>query len=180
MRWVRASHMVASATSFVFLCSLVMAPLARAAQDASPSEFEQDLRLQGYFFGGPAWMNNVGSSLVEFGGGFDFLVNAGLGLGGEGSILSDGSSAIAAGGFNVSYHFLPESPGIEPFVVGGMSFGGGAEFGLSGYTWVTAGGGINILVQQRNGSPRGGAGSSRRAIRRPLGDTADRHDLLRL
>lgn len=49
--------------------------------------------------------------------------------------MSGGGSGVATTGFNLSYQFLPESPGIEPFVVGGVSFGSPAEFGLDGYTW---------------------------------------------
>ena len=113
------------------------------ADDGALSEFERDLRFQGYFFGGPAWMSNVGTNVFEVGGGFDYLFYGGLGVGIEGSLLADQFSGIATLGVNGSYHFLPDSPGIEPFVVGGMSFGGAAEYGLDGYTWATAGGGFN-------------------------------------
>lgn len=116
---------------------------AESSPQAVDSEFEKDLRLQGYFFGGPAFMSNVGSSLYEFGGGFDWLVYEGLGVGFEASLLGDASTGIGTGGLRLSYHFLPESPGIEPFVTGGMSFGSAAEYGLAGYTWATAGGGFN-------------------------------------
>jgi hypothetical protein len=88
-------------------------------------------------------MSQVGSTLYELGGGYDWLVHGGIGIGGEVSVLGDSSSGVGTGGFNVSYHFLPSSPGFEPFVVGGMSFGSGAEYGLDGYTWATAGAGFN-------------------------------------
>ena len=116
--------------------------------DANVSEFEEDLRFQSYFFGGPAWFNNVGTLFV-LGGGFDWLVYEGFGIGFEGSVLGDSFSSFQEGsdfsigtaGINVSYHFLPDSPGIEPFVVGGISGGISAQY--DPYTWASVGGGFN-------------------------------------
>jgi hypothetical protein len=119
------------------------ASLPEASTQSSGTEFERDVRQQGYIFGGAGSMSNVGSALYELGGGYDWIFYRGLGLGAEASLLGDQSTGIVTGGVQMSYHFLPDSPGIEPFVVGGMSFGGAPEYGLSGYTWANAGGGFN-------------------------------------
>jgi hypothetical protein len=113
------------------------------AVEVGDSEFERDIRSQGYVFGGAGSMSNVGSALWEFGGGYDWIFYRGLGVGFDISLLGDQFGGIGTAGFQASYHFLPESPGIEPFALGGMSFGGAPEYGLEGYTWATAGGGFN-------------------------------------
>ncbi len=88
-------------------------------------------------------MSNVGSAIFEFGGGFDWIFYKGLGVGFEISALGNSTGGVGTAGLNLSYHFLPDGPGPEPFVVGGMSFGSPPESGLDGCTWAAAGGGIN-------------------------------------
>jgi hypothetical protein len=107
------------------------------------SEFERDLRSQGFVFGGGGSMSDVGSAIFELGGGFDWIFYEGLGVGFEISVLGDSTGGLGTAGLNLSYHFLPDGPGLEPFVVVGMSFGSPVESGLDGYTWATGGGGIN-------------------------------------
>ena len=126
------------AVAALSVCVWMAAPSASAQ-----SSFDRDVRGQAFLFASPVAMSQVGSAIFEFGGGYDWLVYEGLGVGGEVSVMGDGYSAIGTAGVNVSYHFVPSGPGLEPFVVGGLSFGSGPEAGLSGYTWATAGGGLN-------------------------------------
>jgi hypothetical protein len=105
-----------------------------------------DLRFQPYIYAGPAKFTSYGGSAFEFGGGMDWLVHGGLGLGFDASILGDGASAVASGSLNVSYHFIPQSPGLVPFVVAGIGGAGAPEYGLDGWTWVNFGGGVNYWL----------------------------------
>ncbi len=126
----------------VLTLSSIVWPTLAAAQ----GDMERDLRLQPYAYAGPASFISYGGSAFEFGGGMDWLVLNGLGLGFDASILGDGYSAVACGSLNVSYHFIPRSPGLVPFVVAGIGGAGAAEYGLDGWTWVNLGGGMNYWL----------------------------------
>jgi hypothetical protein len=84
--------------------------------------------------------------MFEFGGGIDWLVYKGLGLGFDLSVLGDQYSAIGSGSFNVSYHFIPSNPRFVPFVLVGIGRGSAPEYGLDGWTWINAGGGLNYWL----------------------------------
>lgn len=119
-------------------------PAAVESQSESrSSDFAEDLRVQGFVFGGGTSMSNVGDALVEIGGGVDYVFGSGIGIGAELSALGNGGGGTGTFGLNLSYHLLPDAPGVEPFVNGGVSFGSPPESGLDGYKWASAGGGIN-------------------------------------
>jgi hypothetical protein len=110
----------------------------------SSQAFRDDLRLQPYVYGGGGSFISYGGSVFEFGGGLDWLVKNGLGLGGSLGVLGDGSSAISVASFDVSYHFIRDSSRLVPFVFTGIAGGSAAEYGTEGYTFIDAGGGLNL------------------------------------
>lgn len=111
---------------------------------ASTAEFRQDLKLQPYVFGGGGSFISYGGTVFEFGGGLDWLVKGGLGLGFSLSVLGDPSAAIGVASFDVSYHFIRDSSPIVPFVFAGIAGGSAAEYGTEGYTFIDLGGGANL------------------------------------
>jgi hypothetical protein len=105
-----------------------------------------ELRFQPYVFAGPASFISYGGNVFEFGGGMDWLVYKGLGLGFSMSVVGDGYSAVGSGSLDVSYHFIRRTPGLVPFVVAGIGGAGAPEYGLEGWTWVNLGGGVNYWL----------------------------------
>jgi hypothetical protein len=110
----------------------------------STAEFRRDLKFQPYVFAGSGSFISYGGTVFEFGGGLDWLVKGGLGLGFSLSVLGDASAAIAIASFDVSYHFIRDSSPVVPFVFAGIAGGSPAEYGIDGYTFLDLGGGVNL------------------------------------
>jgi hypothetical protein len=121
-------------------------PYADVARILTPSEADplDDLRHQGYLYGGATGRVTYGGTLLEFGGGFDWLVYEGLGLGVSLGIAGGEAGAAVFPSFDVSYHFIPDSPGIVPFVMVGVGAIGVGEAGAGASTTLNVGGGVNI------------------------------------
>ena len=92
-------------TLLVVLFSMVSIQAA-IASDGAP---QGDLKQQGYLYGGPLGTVTYGGALLEFGGGFDYLVYKGLGLGASLGIAGGQAGAAVFPAFDVSYHFIPKS-----------------------------------------------------------------------
>ena len=90
---------------------LITLPVAEAKDLA---DVQGDLRFQPYVFAGPASFISYGGNAFEFGGGMDWLVYKGLGLGFSMSVVGDGYSAVGSGSLDVSYHFIRRTPGLVP------------------------------------------------------------------
>ena len=56
-----------------------------------------------------------GGTLLEFGGGFDYLVYKGLGIVASLGIAEGQAGAAVFPSLDVSYHFIPKSRRIVPF-----------------------------------------------------------------
>jgi hypothetical protein len=80
-------------------------------------------------------------TLFEFGGGFDYLVYKGLGVGASLGLAGGQSTAALFPSLDVSYHFIPKSRRVVPFVMAGVgAIGVEGEAG----TTLNLGGGANI------------------------------------
>ena len=123
----------------VILLSFLAAPAL--AQDLD----RDDLRSQPYLYGSVGGFTSGagGGVTYGFGGGADWLVYGGLGLGVDATIFGSNAYGFFVGSFDVSYHIIPSSSRIVPFVVGGIGFGGesGSE---SSVAIANFGGGVNL------------------------------------
>jgi hypothetical protein len=96
---------------------------------------------------------------IEFGGGMQWLVYRGLGLGFDASLMAFAECfdcRIGLGSIDASYHFVPSSGRLVPFVVGGIggafSDGGGAglwNFGGGVNYWLDNGMALRFEVRDR-------------------------------
>jgi hypothetical protein len=103
-----------------------------------------DLRQQGYVFAAPgAFLYEGAATTFEFGGGMQWLVAGGLGLGFDASLLGFTECfdcSMAFGSIDASYHFVPSSGRVVPFVLGGL---GGVAVDGGKAMLVNVGGGLN-------------------------------------
>jgi hypothetical protein len=132
--------------------ALCIAVLLLCVPALSLAEVPEDLRRQPYLFGAPGViLYGGGASTFEFGGGMQWLVYEGLGLGFDTSILSPadcfGCGGVFFGSFDASYQFVPSSGRMVPFVVGGL--GMGAAFAEDGAFLGNVGGGIHYWFENR-------------------------------
>jgi hypothetical protein len=107
------------------------------------AQADDDLRQQGYVFAAPGTFVSVGVTTIEFGGGMQWLVYRGLGLGFDASLMGFAECfqcMVALGSLDASYHFVPSSRRLVPFVVGGV---GGAKHKGGAATLYNFGGGVN-------------------------------------
>lgn len=106
--------------------------------------FREDLRFQPFLYGsaGAFPSGSGGGGTFGLGGGMDFLVHNGLGLGGDVVLFGNNTFGFGVASLNVSYHFIPGSSRIIPFVKAGI--GSGGELGYGGVAIGTVGGGVNL------------------------------------
>jgi len=109
-----------------------------------PDSFRKDLRFQPFVYGslGAFSSGAGGGGTYGFGGGVDWLVAKGLGLGGDVVLFGNDTFAFGVASLNVSYHFIPTSRRIVPFIKAGI--GSGGEVGYGGVSIGTIGGGVNL------------------------------------
>ncbi len=122
---------------------LVLVPVLSRAQVGD------DLRRQGYVFGAPgAFVYDGAATTFEFGGGMQWLVSNGLGLGFDASLLRFPECfscfSLALGSFDASYHFVPSRGRLVPFVLGGI---GGVAIDGGGAVLGSVGGGVNYWFE---------------------------------
>ena len=113
----------------------------------SGAQVADDLRRQGYVFAAPGTFISEGATTLEYGGGMQWLVYRGLGLGFDASLMGFAecfSCRMALGSLDASYHFVPSSGRLVPFVLGGV---GGIVFADGGGGLVSVGGGINYWFE---------------------------------
>jgi hypothetical protein len=138
-----------------------MVPVFATAQNTG-----QRYRGQGYLFfaGAPsrgfdpsAVVPRGADTALQFGGGGEWLIAHGVGLGGEylGSWQSwEGTSLdTRIGSINMSYHFgaRKENRKVEPFVTGGYTFFNVPNVGLGHDNGGNFGGGLNIWLSRHAG-----------------------------
>jgi hypothetical protein len=136
--------MKGSVGSVVFLIALVALPASLSAQT------EEDVKKQGYVFAAPGAFlyDGEGVATLEAGGGFQWLVYRGLGLGFDGSWMgfpecfSCGSMWL--GSIDASYHFARPSRKLAPFITGGI---GGVASGGGSAALASVGGGFNYWFE---------------------------------
>ena len=114
----------------------------------STAQIDEDLKQQGYVFAAPGAFIPEGATTLEFGGGMQWLVYRGLGLGFDASLVRSAEcfdcGGLALGSLDASYHFVPSSGRLVPFVLGGI---GGVALDGGGAALVSAGGGINYWFE---------------------------------
>ena len=114
----------------------------------SRAQVSDDLRRQAYVFGAPGMVVLDGPiATFEVGGGMQWLVYRGVGLGFDGSLLGFArcfSCRLALGSFDVSYHFVPSAGRLVPFVLGGV---GAIVFEDGGGMLGSVGGGIHYWFE---------------------------------
>ena len=115
----------------------------------SRAQVAEDLRQQGYVFGAPgAFVYEGAAATLELGGGMQWLVYRGLGLGFDASLMGFTECfscfPMALGSLDASYHFVPASGRLVPFVLGGI---GGVAVEEGGATLVSVGGGVNYWFE---------------------------------
>jgi hypothetical protein len=136
--------MKATRGSVVFLLALVALPASLSAQAG------EEVKRQGYVFAAPGALvyDGEGVATLEAGGGFQWLVYRGLGLGFDGSWMgfpecfSCGSMWL--GSVDASYHFVRSSRKLAPFILGGI---GGLATGEGSVALGSFGGGINYWFE---------------------------------
>jgi hypothetical protein len=111
----------------------------------SQAQVGDDLRQQGYVFAAPgAFVYEGAATTLELGGGMEWLVYRGLGLGFDASLLGFPECfscfSMALGSIDASYHFVPSRGRLVPFVLGGV---GGVVAEEGGAVLGSVGGGIN-------------------------------------
>jgi hypothetical protein len=129
-------------TGWIAMMLLAVPALSRA-------QVAEDLRQQGYVFGAPgAFVYEGAAATLEFGGGMQWLVHRGLGLGFDASLMGFAECfscfPMAFGSFDASYHFVPPSGRLVPFVLGGI---GGVAVDGGAATLVSVGGGLNYWLE---------------------------------
>lgn len=116
----------------------------------SRAQVADDPRQQGYVFAAPGAFvfDGEGAATLEFGGGIQWLVYRGLGLGFDASLMGFAECfscfPMAFGSLDASYHFVPSSGRLVPFVLGGI---GGVAVEEGGAALVSVGGGINYWFE---------------------------------
>ncbi len=114
----------------------------------SGAQVDEDLRQQGYVFAAPgAFLYEGGAPTLEFGGGMQWLVYRGLGLGFDASLMAFTECfdcMMALGSIDASYHFVPSSGRFVPFVLGGI---GGVAIDGGKAALVNVGGGFNYWFE---------------------------------
>ena len=135
------------------LLALFLAPgsQAQSTTGTMPEESRQGHRGQGYLFIAPGmYIGNADSiAILHVGGGGEFLVYRGLGVGAEvGAIgaLQESRDGLGLFSANGSYHFSRLRK-LSPFLSGGYSIvGGNGQRNL-----VNFGGGVNYWLRERIG-----------------------------
>ena len=119
---------------------LATTSLARAQADA----FDEDLKSQPFVYGsvGAFPSGAGGTTTYGFGGGMDFLAYRGLGVGADFVIFGNQSFGFGVATANGSYHFVPRTSRLVPFVKAGV--GAGGEGGNGGVSFGSFGGGVNV------------------------------------
>jgi len=114
----------------------------------SRAQVADDLRRQGYFFAAPGTFGSGEAVTLEYGGGMQWLVYRGLGLGFDASVLGFAECfpcvGVQFGSLDASYHFVPSSGRLVPFVLGGV---GGVAVGDGNARLYSAGGGFNYWFE---------------------------------
>jgi len=115
----------------------------------STAQIDEDLHRQGYVFAAPgAFVVAEGiAATLELGGGMQWLVYRGLGLGFDASLMGIADCfpcGLAHGSLEASYHFVPSSGRLVPFVLGGV---GGVVLGDGGAGLASVGGGVNYWFE---------------------------------
>jgi hypothetical protein len=141
-----------SSMPWVLLAVFVASPLV--AQDLD----RDDLRTQPYIYGGVgAFPSGAGGGATfGFGGGADWLVYRGLGIGVDATIFGNDVYSFFVGSLDISYHIIPSSGRLVPFVVAGIGFGGegGSSVGIASLgagvnVWTAKGMAVRIQVRAR-------------------------------
>ena len=131
----------------IFCCVLIalaLSPALRADQGGAGDRVDYgDLKTQPFIYGSiGAFTSGAGGGVtVGAGGGLDWLAYEGLGLGFDLVVFGSSSYSFAVASVDVSYHFIPGSGRIVPFVVAGIGAGGE---GGSSVTIASFGGGLNL------------------------------------
>ena len=116
----------------------------------STAQIDEDLHQQGYVYAAPGAFvfDDEGAATLEFGGGMQWLVYHGLGLGFDASLMGFAECfscfPMAFGSLDASYHFVPSSGRLVPFVLGGI---GGVAVEEGRAALVSVGGGINYWFE---------------------------------
>lgn len=115
----------------------------------SRAQVDDDLRRQGYVFAAPGTLvYEGGAATLELGGGMQWLVHRGLGLGFDASLMGFAECfscfPMAFGSIDASYHFVPSSGRLVPFVLGGI---GGVAVEEGGAVLGSVGGGFNYWFE---------------------------------
>jgi hypothetical protein len=97
-----------------------------------------------------------GGATFGFGGGADWLVYRGLGIGVDATIFGNDVYSFFVGSLDISYHIIPSSGRLVPFVVAGIGFGGegGSSVGIASLgagvnVWTAKGMAVRIQVRAR-------------------------------
>jgi hypothetical protein len=130
--------------------ALGIAVLLLGVAALSRAEIPDDQRRQPYLFGAPGMIVYEGGlATVEFGGGMQWLVHRGLGLGFDAATLTPVECFACGGVFfasmDASYHFVSSSGRVVPFVFGGLGIG--AVFAENGVWLGNAGAGFNYWLE---------------------------------
>jgi hypothetical protein len=130
--------------------TLVIAVLLLHVPAFSRAEVPDDRRRQPYLFGAPGLILSCGGlPTVEFGGGVQWIVHRGVGLGFDASTLRPaqcfGCGGLFFASLDTSYHFFSSSGRFVPFVLGGA--GMGAAFAEDGAFLGNVGGGFNYWFE---------------------------------
>jgi hypothetical protein len=131
---------------------LLLVPMSVSAQDA-----DHQYHGQGYFFVAEASSSaRIGvlasSNSPQLGGGGEFLVDKGLGFGGEllrsTQSFEGASLSTWVGSINMTYHFGPSTKKrkVEPFVTGGYTFFHVSNIGFGPDSGGNFGAGLNVWL----------------------------------
>jgi hypothetical protein len=130
--------------SLIVLGMLTALAMSATATAQPADSFRKDLRFQPFVYGslGGFPSGAGGGGTFGFGGGVDWLVANGLGLGGDIVLFGNNTFGFGVASVNASYHFIPSRSRIVPFVKAGI--GSGGELGEGGVSIGTIGGGVNL------------------------------------
>lgn len=126
---------------------LVVAVLALSG--SANAQAAADRRAWAYVFAGGGFLSDGGPAAFNAGGGGEFLVGSGLGLGGElGLLAHSASDGLGLASANVSYHFggRDSARDLAPFLTGGGSAAFGNRTTAGG---VNFGGGLQYWLRER-------------------------------
>lgn len=126
------------------VASSVSSVVAAQETPSRADSFEHDLRSQPYLYGSIGGFPSGAGGPVTYGLGFgvDFLAYKGLGLGGDVVVFGNQTFSFGVASLTTSYHFVPPSSRLVPFVKAG--FGSGGEMGYGGVVFAGFGGGVNL------------------------------------